>query len=351
MISPRSMRVMNALARRKPDRVPRGDLAIEEGLLRRLIGEETFQRLNGPARLLEGWRQLDADLINVHDYPMDRVGESSEGHPVFRGVFGEEHVVSPRGALLTRPALENPAEARQWCCPGPGTCRTGLLDWYRPRWDGALFAQIGGPVSTLDWMLGTERFMTATATDPEETSLLAEKVSSYEIARAKIFLDHGADAILMADDIAYQRGPFLSPRTMDRIAWPIYRRMLREIKAHRNVPVLLHTDGNIRDLLDGIVESGFDGLHSLQPSADMDIHEVKERYGDRLCLMGNLDLNRLMPFGTPEEVSAEVRHLCDTIGLDGGFILATCNILTDALPVENVKTMYDSGKGSNHECD
>jgi uroporphyrinogen decarboxylase len=271
---------------------------------------------------------------------MDRVGETPEGYSVFRSVLGEEHAVTALGSKLTRPALEDPSQAGEWSAPDRSTCRTGLLDFFRPRWDGALFAQIGGPVSTLDWMLGTERFLEATVTHPEKMVLLAEKVTGYEVERAKIFLDHGADVILMTDDIAYQRGPFLSPRTMQRIAWPLYREMLSAIKAHRDVPVFLHTDGDIRPLLEEIVSCGFDGLHSLQPSAGMDIHEVKERYGDRLCLMGNLDLDRLMPFGTPEEVEREARALCEKVGRGGGFILSTCNILTHALPVENVRAMY-----------
>ena len=87
-------------------------------------------------------------------------------------------------------------------------------------------------------------------------------------------------------------------------------------------------------MLDNIVACGFDGLQSLQPSAGMDIAAVKKQYGHQLCLMGNLDLNRLMPFG-PGGVVEQVHWLCRTVGVDGGFILSTCNILIDAIPLEN----------------
>ena len=70
--------------------------------------------------------------------------------------------------------------------------------------------------------------------------------------------------------------------------------------------------------------------------------------------MGNLDLDRLMTFGTPEEVQAQVRWLCETIGPGGGFILSTCNILIDAIPPENALAMYRAaekygvyGQGAN----
>ncbi len=85
-----------------------------------------------------------------------------------------------------------------------------------------------------------------------------------------------------------------------------------------------------------------DGLHSLQSSAGVDIAEVKREHGDRLCLMGNMDLDQLLPFGTPQQVREQARRLCEHIGADGGHILSTCNILTDAVPIENVRAMYEN---------
>ena len=82
-----------------------------------------------------------------------------------------------------------------------------------------------------------------------------------------------------------------------------------------------------------------DEIQSLQPSAGMDIERVKKEFGDKLCLIGNVDLNYLLPFGTPQEVEKEVKELVDKAGPDG-FILSTCNILTDAVKVENAKAMY-----------
>ena len=74
-------------------------------------------------------------------------------------------------------------------------------------------------------------------------------------------------------------------------------------------------------------------------SYKIDIEKIKEEYGDKLCLIGNVDLNYLLPFGSPEEVEKEVKKLAEIAGPEG-FILSTCNILTDAVPVENAKAMY-----------
>ena len=333
-------RVTAALNFDTPDRVPKGDLAIEDGLLRALIGAETFDRLSPNERLLAAWRLLGADLVNVHQFPMRRVGQTDDGLPILRSVLGDEHVMAEGSSHLHRPAISDIADADAYQPPDPATCLTDTLDWFVAHSDLFVFAQIMGPVSALDWMLGTEDYLVWCMTDTHRVRGLSEKVVEYELARAMTFIDHGADAILIADDIAYNRGLFLPPRIMSELAWPIYRRMIARIKAHRDVPVFLHTDGDIRLALGDIVACGFDGLHSLQPSAGVDIERVKRDYGQRICLMGNVDLDHLLPFGTPGQIEAHVRWLCETIGPGGGFVLSTCNILTNAIPPENALAMY-----------
>jgi len=339
-------RVTAAIEHRRPDRVPKGDLAIESGLLRALIGAEAFDRLGPNERLGEVWRLLDADLVNVHQFPMRRVGQTDDGLPVFRSVLGDEHVITEGSSHLHKAAIADIAEADDYAPPDPASCLTGTLDWFVANSDLFVFAQIMGPISALDWMLGTEDYLVWCMTDTPRVRLLSEKVIGCELSRAMTFLDRGADAILIADDIAYNRGLFLPPTIMAQLAWPIYHRMIGRIKAHRDVPVFLHTDGDIRTALGDIVACGFDGLHSLQPSAGIDIAQVKRDFGRRLCLMGNLDLDRLMPFAAPGQVQAQVRWLCEAIGRDGGFILSTCNSLIDAIPPENVLAMYGAVDGS-----
>jgi len=332
-------RVTMAISHRTPDRVPRGDLAIENGLLRELIGDERFVSLDDNERLLAAIQELDGDMVNVHQFPMKQVGVSATG-PIFRSVLGDEHVIVNGSSHLHKRAIDDIDDAEVYQAPEPSTCLTDNLDWFVTNSDLFVFAQVMGPVSSLDWMLGTEDYMIWAMTDTEAIRRVTEKVIAYEAARACTFIDHGADAILIADDIAFNSGLFLPPRIMDELAWPFYRRMIAEVKARKDVPVFMHTDGDIRAAMPSIVDCGFDGLHSLQPSAGMDIAEVKREYGDKLCLMGNMDLDRLMPFGTPEEVAEQATWLCGNIGKEGGLILSTCNILINAIPAANARAMY-----------
>jgi uroporphyrinogen decarboxylase len=335
-------RIMAAIRHEKTDRVPRGELAIENELVHKLIGDERFETLDGNERLLAAIQELGADVVNFHQFPMEQVGQASTG-PVFRSVLGDEHVITNGSSHLQKKAIEDISEADAYQAIDPATCVTSNLDWFVANSDLFIFAQVMASVSSLDWMLGTEDYMMWAMTDTDKIKSVTAKVIDYETSRAKTFLDHGADGIMITDDIAFNSGLFLPPRIMDELAWPFYKQMIAEIKAHKDVPVFLHTDGDIRKALSKIVDCGFDGLQSLQPSAGIDIAKVKREFGDKLCLMGNMDLDHLMTFGTPEEVTKQAQWLCENIGADGGFILSTCNILTNSIPAANARAMYGAG--------
>ncbi|MBW8016496.1 MAG: hypothetical protein FVQ82_09935 [Planctomycetes bacterium] len=338
-------RVRAAIRHEKSDRVPRGELAIEGELVRNLIGNERFASLDGNERLLAAINELGCDLVNIHQFPMEEVGQDPIG-PVFRSVLGDEHVIANGSSHLHKKAIEDISKAGDYQAPDPSTCLTDNLDWFVANSDLFIFAQVMGPVSSLDWMLGTEDYMVWAMTETENIKSVTAKVVDYEISRACIFIDHGADAIMITDDIAFNSGLFLPPHFMDELGWPFHKKMIAAIKAHKDVPIFLHTDGDIRKALSQIVECGFDGLQSLQPSAGMNIAEVKREYGDEVCLMGNMDLDHLMTFGTPEEVAERANWLCENIGKDGGHILSTCNILTNSIPAANARAMYGAGKVS-----
>jgi uroporphyrinogen-III decarboxylase len=89
--------------------------------------------------------------------------------------------------------------------------------------------------------------------------------------------------------------------------------------------------------MDDLLSLGIAGLHPIEKGA-MDIVEVKRRYGDRLCILGNVDLN-ILGMGTPTEVETEVRYLIDNVGPGGGYIVSSGNSLAAYVLPENVLAM------------
>lgn len=335
-------RMLSALNHKEPDKVPKGELAIGSGIARELLGKDKYEQLEEMDREIEVRRLLDIDFINIHEFVTERIGQDDLGVPIFRSAFGDEYMDNGISFKMLKPAISDIAEASKYPVPDITKCTTRMLDYYRENSDLFLMSQINGPVSALDWMLGMEDYLVYCMTDTEAVEILAERVMEFETGRAKIFLDHGAEAILIADDIGFNSGILLPPHIMEQVAYPFYRNMIQEIKRHKNVPVILHTDGYVYDALPRIVECGFDGIQSIQPSAGMDIEKVKKNYGDGLCLIGNIDLDYLLTFGKPGEVEAEVKRLIDIAAPGGGFILSSCNILTDIVRPENALAMYST---------
>lgn len=334
----RKERMLAALKRQPVDRIPRGELAVEPGFIANFLAD-----VEKPMSVLEKEiyvrKELGFDFVNMHEFPKQLLGYAEDGYPIYQSPYGDVFKKTPHSFQMLKPALEDIEDVEEYRTADLSVATTHLLDFYKKNTDLFLICQINGPVSALDWALGMEDYLCYCMTDTELVAQLADKIMDFEIGRAKLFLERGAEAILVTDDIAFNTGLLMPPEKMKIVAYPFYKKIIQEVKAYKDVPVIFHSDGYLQDALPDIVECGFDGIQSLQPSAGMDIGKVKKEFGDRLCLIGNVDLNYLLPFGTPEEVKKEVKALAETAG-PTGFVLSTCNILTDAVKVENARAMY-----------
>ncbi|MGC8627031.1 MAG: uroporphyrinogen decarboxylase family protein, partial [Acidimicrobiales bacterium] len=102
--------------------------------------------------------------------------------------------------------------------------------------------------------------------------------------------------------------------------------------------------GSVWDLLDDIVDAGFDALNPVQTSAaKMAPEALEQRYGDRVTFWGGgIDTQQVLPFGTPEEVRAMVRERIETFGEGGGFVFSTVHNVQAGVPVENLVALYQA---------
>jgi len=105
---------------------------------------------------------------------------------------------------------------------------------------------------------------------------------------------------------------------------------------------LKHSDGNLYTILDDIVNTSISALHPMEPGV-MDMGDVKRRYGDRICVMGNVDCKYVLSYGT-EDVRRDVRRCIDAAAEGGGFILTSSNSLHMNVKVENIFTMVDEAR-------
>ena len=331
-------RVELALARKQADRPPKGEILIDTDYIE-LVEPGYTDEFSALKHVLDAY---DLDLVckDLWRPAPEQIGTNDHGLPIYRDCWGVTYAYSPDGLLYSDFLIHKPAAADAYTFPDAGIYKADFLGRWKNESDRFVGGIVGGTFDNLIPLIGFDAIMFWTVEAPEALSTAAWKAARFNADLGEIIAAAGADFVLVADDMAYNSGTFVDPETMRSVFFPPMKWLVGEIHRRTSLPVFLHCDGNINAILDDIVECGFDGLQSLQPSAGMDIRRIKKDYGQKLCLMGNIDLNELLPYGTPEQITAHVKALAKDLAPGGGWILSTCNTLSRAVPPANAAAMY-----------
>ena len=192
------------------------------------------------------------------------------------------------------------------------------------------------------WMLPGSEMMEFTVMlfeQPEELHEEAKRKRDASIELAKVQVDQGVDFICINSDYGYNQGPFISPKMFAEFVTPYLSEVVDGI--HRlGVKAILHSDGDLRQILPQLVSTELDGYQSVDPQGHMDIAEVKRVYGDRLILMGNVQASLLQEVDE-HRIRESVRY-CMTYGKPGGrYIFSTSNCIFKGMPLESYHIMLD----------
>ena len=179
--------------------------------------------------------------------------------------------------------------------------------------------------------LGFENFCLKMYDDPSFIDDVLDLYTTYSIQLIKIYNQMPEiDFIWIGDDLAYGSGPFFSPGVYRRHIFPFFKKAISAIEK----PWVFHSDGNILPLMDEILSWGPSALHPLEPGA-MDIFKVKQDYGKRVALIGNLSVDRLAR-AEPDEIAHETRALLEKCARGGGYGFSSGNALARYVKYENV---------------
>lgn len=143
-------------------------------------------------------------------------------------------------------------------------------------------------------------------------------------------------------DFGTQQGPFISLKAYRDLFKPFHKKVNDWIRTNTSWKSFIHSCGSVRVFLEDFIEAGFDILNPVQCSAAcMDPEELKQQYGNRLVFWGGgVDTQHTLPFGTAEEVAAEVRHRIRIFGAGGGFVFNPTHNVQARIPVENLLALY-----------
>lgn len=180
----------------------------------------------------------------------------------------------------------------------------------------------------------------------DELRRLIDALLEYSLKLVKGWAQIGVDALLVLDDWGMQQSLMISPKTWREFFKPAYKTLFDEIHLH-GMDTFLHSCGCVTEIVEDLIEVGLDVLDPIQTSA-MDINELARRFGGRLSFCGTIDVQHLLPGGSPSDIKDAVRRSVDTLArrFGNGLILAPTNVITPDTSIENLRAMFEVC----HEC-
>jgi uroporphyrinogen decarboxylase len=314
-------RIMKALNLGQPDRVPFADYT-EEAIRKKIMGKEHFTAVEFAKKIGFDAINLDQDYTapvfcewkEVGGYRYMLGGLIKEDKDMGRMVFPD-----PDDHSFYDPAKRFVEEMESSGLAVYALCRFGI--------SGVLYS------------MGLDGLSYALHENPQLVDRVLDRYVEWNCRMLEKLCTTGIDFILSYDNIAYNSGPMVSPQVFREVFVPKIKLVDRACK----VPWVTHMCGNITELMEELLEMGVSGVHPLEPGC-MDLKAVKEQYGSRVCLWGNIDLNYTLTRGTPEEVDAEVKQRITEAGPGGGYIMGSGCDLPDYCRVENILAMADAVK-------
>jgi len=200
--------------------------------------------------------------------------------------------------------------------------------------DKFVFGYVGSSLFETSWKLrGFENALVDSILHSAFYEELLDRIMELQLAMIDRVCGLPIDAVFLGDDWGDQRGILLGPDRWRRFLKPRFKKLFDHIHQAGKM-VMMHSCGNVFDVIPDALEIGLDILESLQPEA-MDVYEIKKRYGKNLRLWGGLGTQQVLPFGTTDDVRHEIRRLISEMGSGGGYILAPAKPLMQEVPTEN----------------
>jgi len=361
-------RVIAVLEHRQPDRVP-----IDLGGWQSGISYETYEPLkkflgvDAPTRLEE----RNQGLAWVDEEVLDRFGVDTRY--IFPKLPSDDDLVireddqytDPWGIVRRRPKgshyydiarapLEgkdrDAVESHPWPYGGlPYEEEAMRAELARQLGSGcALFSCLAGVFEQATYLRGMEEFYTDVYTDPSMFEAILDKVLEVELSMYERFfgiVGEHLDVVQFWGDLGSQKGPLIDPDHYRRYIKPREAALVEYTKQNTSARVCLHTCGSAYAFIPDLIDAGYDLLNPVQTTAlDMEPVRLKREFGRDLVFWGSIDTQSTLPFGSEQDVRAEVRAKIDTLGDGGGYILAPCHNIQAGTPARNVAAMYDEAQ-------
>ena len=204
-----------------------------------------------------------------------------------------------------------------------------------------IISGVGGIFTRVWMLLGFENFSLNLYENPTLIKKMYDRIGGIQCqVLRKIVQMKNIGAFWYGDDLAYTEGLMVAPEIYREYLFP-WLEELFSIAKECGLPVIMHSDGDVSPLIDDLIGMGLNALHPIEPKA-MDITELKQKYRDRLCLFGNIDLAGVLTRGRPQDVTGEVKERIEILAPGGGYGVGSSNSVAYYVPIENYKAMLQA---------
>jgi uroporphyrinogen-III decarboxylase len=209
---------------------------------------------------------------------------------------------------------------------------------YKELQEYFLAGYINGPISRLIEKYGFKKAMLSTRNDPSLFADVATELIKEIAEKAALARTNGFSAIVLADDIAGKNGLLFSLPYFADVVLPVYSRIAAIIKA-AGLYAFIHSDGDMRKVIDLIAEAGYDCLHPVDAQAGLDLSALQKEFGDKITFMGHIDM-----LGWDETRIVNEIERAENRYTDGGLILGSTGGISMDIPEDKLCLLYPQWK-------
>lgn len=334
---PDIQQLIHTLRRQRGAFVPLAELGVHPMIKERFIGHPLLTLGDE----VEFWYGAGYDYVKLQptvDFNPGKIGKSD------KVTYNSDGTVSRKWASEGKGIITTDDEYERYRFPRASDFDYGRFEQIRALLHPGM-GVIGqyGDIFTMTWeMMGFETFSIALHENPALVQALNSTIGNLVVSMFEYFAQMDAvDILWYSDDIAYTDGLMVSPAMLRKYFFP-WLKKIGDLARASGKPLIYHTDGLLYAVFDEIIACGVDAIHPIEPKS-MAISEVKRRYGDRLCLVGNIDVD-LLARGSPEEIRRQVRENIETVGYNGGYVVGSGNSVPEYVNFDNYLAMLKAAR-------
>lgn len=326
------LRVITALQKKEPDRVPVFEWAIDSKICKDIVGKED---------IFSTIEKLDLDAITLRaDYKREFIDEN-----IYLDEWGcKKRVTEQFIDVVIESPIKKLNDFKKFKFPDPyASYRFNSLEKAVKKFgkNKAIIFNTRDIYSDLRDLIGYEESLIALLSDTENLNNFLDMCIDYNKTTAElVYKKFGIDILVTTDDIADNNGIIFGPKLYFDFFKPKFKKVIKKFK-DIGFYCIKHCDGNIMDIIDDLISSGIDCIDPIDPTGGMDIAFIKKKYGKKVCIKGNVNCATTLVNGSLKEVEDSVKYCFESAAKNGGFILSSSNTIHSGVKTDNFIKMIE----------